>query len=81
MSYPELTHFRLNKLSHTIHWRNPISVLCLFVSVEVLLSSQTIRVILSEVSLPNHTLFLGGLSPLKQLLVHILSPETDNFPS
>ena len=45
---------------------------CLFVCVEVLRPSQLNGVMLSAVSLPNHT-FTGH--------VHILSSETDNCPS
>ena len=56
--------------------------LMLFVYVEVLLPSQPIWVMLSA-SVYVTTLFQGMISPLrgKPVLVRILSPETDNFPS
>ena len=50
--------------------------------VEVLRPSQPNGVMLSAVSLPNHT-FTGQASSSQQLtsIVHIHSPETDNCPS
>ena len=52
-----------------------------FVCVEVLRPSQPNGVIMSVVSLPNHT-FTGQAKSSKWLtsIVHILSPETDNCP-
>ena len=66
--------------------------LCACVWIEVLRTSQPIRIMSSAVSLPNQFFFLvggggrgwgevvGRLSPLSGLpvLVHILSPDTDN---
>ena len=54
----------------------------LFVCVEVLRPSQPNGVMLSAVSLPNHT-FTGQVYSSKRLTssVHILLPETDNCPS
>ena len=54
----------------------------LFVCVEVLRPSQPNGVMLSAVSLPNHT-FTGQALSSKGLtsIVHILSPETDNCSS
>ena len=54
----------------------------LFVCVEVLQPSQPNGVMSSVVSLPNHT-FTGQAKSSKQLtsIVHILLPETDNYPS
>ena len=61
----------------------PYSSTCtlVFVCVEVLRPSQPNGVMLSVVSLPNHTL-TGQASSSKRLtsIVHILSPETDNCP-
>ena len=56
--------------------------LSLFVCVEVLRPSQPNGVMLSAVSLPNHT-FTGQALSSKRLtsIVHILSPETDKCPS
>ena len=56
--------------------------LCEFVCVEVLRPSQEDRVMSSAVSLPNHT-FTGQALSSEQLtsIVHIPSPETDNYPS
>ena len=53
-----------------------------YVCVEVLWPSQLNGVMLSAVSLPNHT-FTGQDYSSKRLtsIVHILSPETDNCPS
>ena len=58
------------------------SSVSLFVCVEVLRPSQPNGVMLSMVSLPNHT-FTGQAESSKRLtsIVHILSPETDNCPS
>ena len=55
--------------------------MCLF-HVEVLWPSQPNGVMLSAVSLPNHT-FTGQAYSSKRLtsIVHILSPETDNCPT
>ena len=54
----------------------------LFVCVEVLRPTQPNGVMLSAVSLPNHT-FTGQAKSSKRFtsIVHILSPETDNCPS
>ena len=54
----------------------------LFVCVAVLRPSQPDGVMSSAVSLPNHT-FTGQAYSSKQLtsIVHILSPETANYPS
>ena len=54
----------------------------LFVCVEVLRPSQPNGVMSSAVSLPNHT-FTGQASSSERLtsIVHILSPETNNYPS
>ena len=62
--------------------RIPTPDLIISLFVEVLRPSQPNGVMLSAVSLPNHT-FTGRLSPLKRLtsIVYILSPETDNCPS
>ena len=59
-----------------------VYIICLFVCVEVLLPSQPSGVMLSAVSLPNHT-FTGQALSSKRLtsIMHILSPETDNCPS
>ena len=59
-----------------------LSVIDLFVCVEVLPPSQPNRVMSSAVSLPNHN-FIGQAESFKRLtsIVHILSPETDNCPS
>ena len=53
-----------------------------FVSVELLRPTQPIGVMSSAVSLPNHTFTTQAYSS-KQLtsIVHILSSETDNYPS
>ena len=53
-----------------------------FVCVEVLWPSQPNGVMLSAVSLHNHT-FTGQALSSKRFpsIVHILSPETDNCPS
>ena len=53
-----------------------------FVCVEVLRPSQPNGVMSSAVSLPNHT-FTGQAQSSKRLISieHILSPETDNYPS
>ena len=54
----------------------------LFVGVEVLRPSQTSGVMSSAVSLSKNT-FTGQAYSSKWLtsIVHLLSPETDNFPS
>ena len=59
-----------------------LSKQCLFVCVEVLRPSQPNGVMSSAVSLPNHT-FTGQALSSERLtsIVHILSPETDNYPS
>ena len=56
--------------------------MCLFVWVDVLWPSQPNWVMLSAVSLPNHT-FTGQAWSSKRLtsIVHILLPETNNCPS
>ena len=51
-----------------------------FVCVEVLRPSQPNGVMSSAVSLPNHT-FTGQAVKRLTSIVHILSPETDNYPS
>ena len=57
-------------------------LLHVFVCVEVLRPSQPNGVMLSVVSLPNYT-FTGQAKSPKRLtsIVHILSPETDNWLS
>ena len=51
-----------------------------FVCVEVLRTSQPNGVMSSVISLPNHT-FTGQSSKCLTSIVHIPSPETDNYPS
>ena len=57
-------------------------VLIICICVEVLQPSQPNRIMLSRVSLPNHT-FTEQAWSAKWLtsIAHILSPETDNWPS
>ena len=55
-----LIHCRLNRFSHTIYLKSPISILGIssyevFVCVEVLRPSQPNGVMSSAVSLPDHT--------------------------
>ena len=58
-----------------------MSLSTVFVCVEVLWPSQPNGVMLSMVSLPNHT-FTGQAKPTKLLtsIVHIFLPETDKCP-
>ena len=75
------------KSSKTILWKkiklsNELCRIKILFCVEVLRPSQPNGVMSSAVSLPNHT-FTGQAKSSKGLIsiVHILSPETDNYPS